>query len=854
MLTNNNLKICHKLVWREIRLHKGRSFLLLCGVILTALLFTVLLFMSHAVEEAYLTQYRQESGTDSQILYYDLSYEEAEALKKNTEVKNTVQVRTVGTLSDEVLEYRTIHLCVKDESYAETVSCLPDGGRMPKEKGEIALDAVTLDSLGISHETGQEVTLSFRGRDGEEYKETFTLCGYWDSNTIHTESYAWITEEYAKELESAFTQNAGNDWILGVDLYRPADLKEQAQDLLTKAGIEKEIPFETNLAYNQGRQEDASNKSFSYQVCMGISVLSSFFILYGILQVSYQERKALFVRMKAIGMSPRQSLRVILDHMLMICAAGVPLGALMGIGIFSLIGPGIVEAFTGTRLTSGEGWGVPLLFSVVLAVLTGCCAAMASSRGFINPLPMAQEKKKRLKKRRKSTLSSKVTVGKLARTSLNIHKGSLLLVTLSLALASVLLGSTYIRYISYDRSYYLDDMYISDYTVMDVSSGSENQRYNERASHITLEMAEQLKALPGVRDYGETLSREVTLTADEKLYDVITDFYSGPASFAPELTRKETMADDPDWMEGMEKFEDTGEYASILYGMEGLAHSYVLKPQYFLDGEFNQEKFDTGEYVISVGAASSEGVSSALPGFVVEIGGKNFTVMAAVQEFYSFPEGLNSRESSFNLSYVMPVKTLLELYPDTHIRQIDLLAKEGEEDILKESLAPFYETEGILIRSRAEVGAQFTDWAFMGVSVEVLMSLLLFFITLLGFLNMMVSKMLICRKEFALYQGLGMEKRQLKRMIFYEGLIHAGAALLGSLPAAALLLWVGMPVYYESDYAYLHSFDWAVTYRYSLMPFLLIGGIVAVLAVFVPRLCLMGIEKRTVVERLRNGE
>lgn len=40
MLQNNNLKICRRLVWRDIKFHKGRSIFLVTAVALVCMLYT----------------------------------------------------------------------------------------------------------------------------------------------------------------------------------------------------------------------------------------------------------------------------------------------------------------------------------------------------------------------------------------------------------------------------------------------------------------------------------------------------------------------------------------------------------------------------------------------------------------------------------------------------------------------------------------------------------------------------------------------------------------------------------------------------------------------------------------------
>lgn len=55
---------------------------------------------------------------------------------------------------------------------------------MPENADEIALDTITLDKLGLAHQLGETVHLSWTIAPGSDAHETadFTLCGIWQGN------------------------------------------------------------------------------------------------------------------------------------------------------------------------------------------------------------------------------------------------------------------------------------------------------------------------------------------------------------------------------------------------------------------------------------------------------------------------------------------------------------------------------------------------------------------------------------------------------------------------------------------------------------------------------------------------
>lgn len=62
---------------------------------------------------------------------------------------------------------RSVKLAVTDQAYAETVLSLPTTGSLPEQAGQIALDELTMNSLGVPHQLGAPVSLQWTDPQGE---------------------------------------------------------------------------------------------------------------------------------------------------------------------------------------------------------------------------------------------------------------------------------------------------------------------------------------------------------------------------------------------------------------------------------------------------------------------------------------------------------------------------------------------------------------------------------------------------------------------------------------------------------------------------------------------------------------
>ena len=92
-------------------------------------------------------------------------------------------------------------------------------------------------------------------------------------------------------------------------------------------------------------------------------------------------------------------------------------------------------------------------------------------------------------------------------------------------------------------------------------------------------------------------------------------------------------------------------------------------------------------------------------------------------------------------------------------------------------------------------------------------------------------------------QSVGMTKKQLRKMLIFEGLDYAGLTLI----ASYVLSGLGVGVVIRAMVA--DSFT--ATFHFTLLPLALCTPIILVFAVIVPYICFKNLEKKSIVERLR---
>lgn len=845
MLANNNLKICRKLVRQDFKFHKIKNLLLVLAVFLITGLYSFMFLLGSAVEDAFLLNYQYRYGSVSHILYTGLTAHQADRISQHPNVKDTVWIHSLGLLSDEMMGARSVKLAVTDQDYAESILSVPTTGRLPEAPDEIALDEFTMDSLGVLHELGAPVSIQWTDSDGVSHRTDFTLCGWWASPTNFTEACAWITGACADILLPGYPDTA--PVTMGVDLHQPRELEEQAQQILEEQGV-SDVAFTTNLAYNDARMDMANQQAVPYYLPALVVLLCGFLMIYSIIHVALDQDTRFFAGLKALGMTPRQIRRLLLEKAVLLSLFGMVPGWLMGFGLHYGITPGIVIGMEQNPALYFLSWE-PFVLAALSAFGTVLLAYFlpAVRMGRLTPAQTLRNLDAKIPRGRGSGSAGQISIFSLALRSLGRNKGRTVLSFLSLLLSLLLLCSTWIRYVSYDEDLYLNGVSPWDYTIEDGSAASSVQRYNPNNRAITEQMVSDLEERIEVQEVSVLKSREVELTASDELRQRLVSFYNEP--YDETMTRRESQAAYPDWCAGLDRLEQTGRYYGLVVALEDAYLRYVLENCPPTSGTFDQERFASGQYVV-VSGAYAEGVSSEAAGETVELGGRELPVLAAVMNDISFLSGSNSPESSFHITYLVPLSLFDQLFPGEGIRQLAVNIDHSGQEAFESYLGAYKKelNRGISVWMRSDYQNAFRNARLNEALPKLIVGIVLMGVGLLNFANMLVTKMVVRKKEFAVYQSLGMTGQQLRQLLLAEGLLHAALLAVFLLPVTFLVTWFWMPVVFSR----LNT--WCMTYHYTLAPLWAALPLILLLAAAVPLACFRFVEKGSITERLQIAE
>ena len=273
-------------------------------------------------------------------------------------------------------------------------------------------------------------------------------------------------------------------------------------------GHDNTIRIGVNWGYTSA-QLDADTDMGNVLAIVALLVLvifTGYLIIYNIFQISVTGDIRFYGLLKTIGVTPRQLRRIIRQQALCLCAAGIPLGLLLGYGVGAALTP-LVIARTSLGDTVAAVSTSPLIFlaSALFALITVLISCSRPGRLASKVSPVEATKYTEMvksKKKRRTTRGAKVY--QMALANLGRNKTKTILVVISLALSVVLLNVLITFTGGFDMEKYLKNQSCADFIV----SSTDYFRYQHPDNYISQEEMEQIKAnvSPSLSGCGYTLT------------------------------------------------------------------------------------------------------------------------------------------------------------------------------------------------------------------------------------------------------------------------------------------------------------------------------------------------------------
>ena len=776
--------------------NKSRRNILLLAIALTSILFTSLFSVALGLGKSMETQTMKTIGTISHGSFKELSDEDVEILTYDKDIKDFSVREKVGILDDEKVMAELSYMDKKgfEWSLIEKVK-----GKFPEKENQVFIDIATAKKLGYKGEIGEEIEVPFKiekaytGQIIEKKSDKFIISGTFqnpiDSNVGVGQIYlskAYVDKLSLPENNKDLEVMLKNSFMIRDKLLKIAE--RNGYKVVDSPGnlSDKEIRIGVNFAYIFSGYSSFDFKTFlPFLAFLILVIVAGYLIINNIFKISVNEDIKLLGLLKTIGMTKPQIKKLIHLESLAVALPSIIVGDIVGISIGKVI---LNKIFANNEMLTDVKLSLMviiliILFSTVFTLLTVFLSVMRPARfaAKVSPIDASRYNETTIKKKYKS---ENISLSKLARRQVFSNKFRFISIVLSMSLSAVILNSvlTYTSNIDLEKG--ISDIIVTDYNIARpkyfryMYSGSEdgiNEKY-----------------------IGEIENHK--------------GFKSGGAlySYGYEYTYPDI------------KIEDN-KVAPILFGID----DYLINKYKITDGDFDKEKWKTGNYVI-IGEYGDK-KSAFKTGDKIKINVKNkvkeVQVMGKVE--YNFSNGLRYfpviREDKYNessptldLEYIyMNPNEYRELTGDESIMSYGFDVEDSEKENFDKLLKSFenepdfsYDSRELQIKSIMEFKNLIE---FAGYSL----SIVLFLISVLNFINVIATEILKNMVNLSILEAIGMTKKNIKKYLVKKNLIYSISSLVFSF---IVMLLVNKFILID----FMEQTQWT-SYKFVIMPLIIVN-------------------------------
>lgn len=732
------------------------------------------------------------------VMYMDILPEQLQAIGADERVELCVPYKPLDTefetdgVKFSLVYYESVPAGIRTYTVSE--------GRPPEAYSEIVVDKAFMDALGQESVLGKELTLDLNGR-----KETFLISGYTD------DAYSMLTHP-VRVSQSFADQSPEMSGVPYTALVRLRDAGEMPAATFSTTAYQIALDFgvaRANVNINGTFETSLQSGHTALYVMVLLAVMIAAacgIVIYSIFYLSVSSRTQRLGQYLTIGMTKKQMRGLIRREGFLLTLAALPVSLIVSAGTAWLILP---DGWSTTNYLLLSGIAIACA-AVVVQISVGKPAAVAAKLPPVEALRGNFAEKET--GRRRKTSQDNLTIFRLARIFGHAGGKKWLFTTLSLAFSGILFMTAATWMASWDDEAYSRQNGFQDneYHISYLYDHSYPKTYGttemQLTGHLSEALYQQIAAIPHVEHVAVEHSAFANVSYQgasflQSFYPLTAD---SDAYFALEV-------------EGNSSYDYLSAHDGILITNSAFSES-VNGVDFHPGDTITLHYFDGEERTVEleIAAVSEEYVDAGndRPTFCMAdtTMQKLWQDMNTASEFYITADHYMENGAAVEEE----IRSIVERYDDLSLWTL-------REQNLEDSSA---------IRQQKQ--------QIYGISI------LLILFSIFNLINTVISGFATRKREFSVLESLGMEQRQLRKMLFCESIIQMLPSLIltfsvGTLAGFALIQFL------RQSAAYLqYTFPAVAALFYLLallgLPLILTAG------------CLRTLEKLPLVERIRYGE
>lgn len=862
-MRNKNNKVIHKLAAETYRKNRMRNRILIFAVAVGIVaIFSILTLISGKIDAIYLTGIRTTGDVASVFL-------EKPSAQLCSQVKELEYISDVGgewDLGTILAGNAEAGWCVySDETKfhkIDTPAYTDLAGNYPRKRNEVMLSKHSLKLLGIQDpRIGQAVNLTIAEGDDRTYNRDFVLSGYFTNYTYEEFSRAYFSGAYALERakdtglpEYLYLRHKDTISLEKAEkmLYRDLHTKSDTQQFLVSDTAEHRAVAQTVGGYGQGA------------VCGMLILLCIFLLIYNVMNISLRNEMHFYGQLKTIGIDRRDMIRTILLQMRRILLWGMGMGAAGGSLLSLFLIPKLISSvylYNYGPAADMMGFRIEfLLLSLLFVGLVTLVSAMLPvwKIAKMSPIEAMRYTGKAGKKKGYTAKKRKALYLDIALKNLRLDKGKSALVILSVAIGIIFAQCAMILINGLDQTNqyaFMPDFYISNGNAP--LNYLNESGYSSDTNTINGEMVEQIKSIDGVREVKTEYADYVKFDVHDRSWYPMLKVANANLGYGDNGQVSRYIRDMEGDFEGsiailteaeIGRLEAYARKNNFPWDMEGLRNGKVAlnATSHIFTAEMQEKADQVSGEPITVYSYDGKKQGRILFGGYMDMEKKGFPINSKKAwgrkeqpSLFVSEKGyrkLNLEKKVHRLEVNVDQTRLAPVTEQVHdiVEQRNLVLKKEFQHL---------DIENILLTDKAEIIKQEENRMFMSKVVMYTIAGILICMGIINFVNAVMTSIISLKREYTMMEVIGMERKQLQRIVTCEGLCFALLVLLLVFSLGSLILY-GVHTYTAGEYPY---------YRFAY-PAAATGIIVISMILFslaVPYLTLRSNLKDSTVDRLR---
>ncbi len=829
-MKNNNGAVIRRLTGRSLKSNKKRNFFIITAIALTALLVGSVFSIGMSLVESVKMDQIRFAGTlahaavghptASQIeKLHTLDYVKVVGTGNNVGfVKNTPEMGKIAL---------TLHFFDKTEWEKLHIPAYGDiEGSYPEKENEIMVPLVVLKRLGIDTPyIGMEIPLTYY-TDSENkdalISESFRLSGWFTSYGFVKSMNSAGVMLVSRELSQKHGKTVEKDGSATLIFDNESRVLEYCNALVSDLGLSENQPVAAAETYDTNTGQSATTL-IALCAIVAFLIFTGYLLIYNVLYISVSRDVRFYGLLKTIGTTPKQIKRIVVGQVLRLCLIGIPIGIILSLIISLKFVPFFISELGAVSTETVVSFS-PFIYlgAVVFPLLTAILGASKPAKKAAGISPIEAQRYTGVEVKTKNIRSSahgkpyKMAFRNIFRDK---KRAGVVLLSLILGVTTFLTITTLV--FSMNIAKYIESKFESDFVL-------ENRAWTTQKFDNAF--IEKLEALPGFEWLGVTTSEIMSLDYSPDAFGEYIANYPMKEQIA-NLTEKDI-------------FEN---FRGFLLGVDG---EMLMKSSNTLEKPIDIDAFERGEIAL---------ITTDNPALFKNVHELTISPSYRSENDHAdnpkikIPLGgfvpLESKGISYSLAPTILISNALmrEWFDEPTVSKINLDVSNDYEQNTLIALKQIIESDfEISLTSKMESMEELNSGKMVLLVLGGGIALVIALIGILNFVNVMSVSILVRKRELATLESIGMSRKQIRKLLIYEGLGYAVITLI-------FVLSVGNAVTYGIFKLFQQQTSFAI-FTYPYIPLAITIIVIMAVCLITPERIYRSINRATIVERLREAE